>query len=169
MWLSPPVLWAWALCSWVSESTGLSPNTLSPSHLVFSDTAEPGWNAKWQQVFNTHLWRLEMMLQQDHDHCLYLTPAGVARSSWMLWSRKALPLFCHCHLPPSISYCQCSHSLQVTLLCAVFPHHVIGNRSWERSGTHIQSLESQDWQCFVLSFTWLLHAMLMYCYIKDLL
>lgn len=91
VWLSPLVLWARALCSWVSGSTGLSSNPLSPSHLALSDVAEPGWNAEWQQVFNTHLWRLEMMLQQDQDHYWYLTPAGVARSSWMPWSRKALP------------------------------------------------------------------------------
>lgn len=147
----------------------LSPNTLSRSHVVLSDTAKPGWNAEWQQVFNTDLWRLEMMLQRDQEHCSYLMPAGVARSRWMPWSRKSSPLFCHCHLPRSISYCQCSHTLQVTLLCAVFPHNVIGNRCWERSGTQIQSLESQDWQCFVLLFSCLLHAMSMYCYMTDLL
>lgn len=109
-----------------SGSSGPSPNTLSPPHLVLSDAAEPGWNAEWQQVFNTNLWRLEMMLQHDQEHDSYLVPAAVARSSWRPCSRKASPLSCHCRLPRSISYCQCRHMLQVTLLRAVFPHHVIG-------------------------------------------
>lgn len=86
-------------------------------------------------------WRWCSSMTKNH---LYLMPAGAARSSWGPWSRKVLPLLCLCHLPRSISCCQCSHTLQVTLLCDVSPHHAVGNRCWERSGTRVQSLESQD-------------------------
>lgn len=124
MWLSPcePELTA-------AGSLGASPQTPSVPPTLFFQTL-----LSQDEMLNDS--RFLTPTFEDWRWCSSMTKNSTCTSCLQeqlgALEQEILPLLCLCHLPRSISCCQCSHTLQLTLLCAVFPHHAVGNMGEER-------------------------------------